>query len=125
MIPLPNLSYEIASWAKTGVQPDHHIKFDQNVYSVLYDCIKCAVDVRVTRYIIEAFIFKMDNKLIGTIIVETIKVAGKIISSGRYLIFKLSSIVSIKWNFSKRSEGYKPFPSLANPDLKKPVPKVS
>lgn len=55
LAPLPHSQYEIASWAKTVVQPDYHIKVDGNFYSVPYDYIKCAVDIRVTRNIIEAF----------------------------------------------------------------------
>lgn len=52
---LPHSPYEIASWAKAVVQPDYHIKVDNNHYSVPYDYIKCTVDVRVTRNIIETF----------------------------------------------------------------------
>lgn len=55
LMPLPNSAYEIARWAKTLVQPDYHIKVDENFYSVPYDYIKCLVDVRVTRNIIEVF----------------------------------------------------------------------
>jgi len=55
LAPLPYSRYEIASWAKTVVQPDYHIKIDNNYYSVPYDYIKCVVDVRVTINIIEAF----------------------------------------------------------------------
>ncbi|MBG9541698.1 IS21 family transposase [Cytobacillus firmus] len=55
LIPLPHSPYEIASWAKTVVQPDYHIKVDYNYYSVPYDYIKYVVDVRVTRTIIEVF----------------------------------------------------------------------
>ncbi|WP_245976688.1 IS21 family transposase [Oceanobacillus arenosus] len=55
LMSLPNSPYEIASWAKTVVQLDYHIKIDNNYYSVPYDYIKCVVDVRVTRNIIEAF----------------------------------------------------------------------
>lgn len=55
LMPLPNSAYEIARWAKTHVQPDYHIEVDENFYSVPYDYIKCLVDVRVTRNIIEVF----------------------------------------------------------------------
>ena len=55
LIPLPHSPYEIASWAKTVVQPDYHVKIDNNYYSVPYDYIKCTVDVRITRNIVEVF----------------------------------------------------------------------
>ncbi|MFK3958828.1 IS21 family transposase [Guptibacillus hwajinpoensis] len=55
LIPLPTSPYEMASWAKTVVQPDYHIKADSKFYSVPYDYIKCTVDVRITRTIIEVF----------------------------------------------------------------------
>lgn len=34
LIPLPTSTYEMASWAKTVVQPDYHTKVDSKFYSV-------------------------------------------------------------------------------------------
>ncbi|MFC3041892.1 IS21 family transposase [Virgibacillus xinjiangensis] len=55
LMPLPYSPYEIASWETAVVQPDYHIKVGNDYYSVPYDYIKCTVEVRVTRNIIEAF----------------------------------------------------------------------
>ncbi|GAA0504525.1 IS21 family transposase [Salinibacillus aidingensis] len=55
LLPLPNSPYEIAGWTTTIVPYNYHIDIDNNYYSVPYDYIKCTVDIRVTRNIIEIF----------------------------------------------------------------------
>ncbi|WP_173915206.1 IS21 family transposase [Halobacillus sp. Marseille-Q1614] len=55
LMPLPTSSYEMATWTTATVQPDYHIKADSKFYSVPYDYIKCTVDVRMTRTIVEVF----------------------------------------------------------------------
>ncbi|MFD1068300.1 Mu transposase domain-containing protein, partial [Oceanobacillus locisalsi] len=55
LIPLPRSPFEMACWKQIIVQPDYHIKIDKHFYSVPYDYIKCVVDVRITRNIIEVF----------------------------------------------------------------------
>lgn len=53
--PLPKTPYTLASWKKASVHPDYHIEVDKHFYSVPYRYAGEKVDVRLTRYTLEAF----------------------------------------------------------------------
>lgn len=53
--PLPRTSYELATWKIATVQLNYHIAVDKMNYSVPYEYIKCKVDLRITRSVIEVF----------------------------------------------------------------------
>lgn len=53
LLPLPNQRYEFARFKKAVVNIDYHIEVDRHYYSVPYQLVKEAVDVRVTRSTVE------------------------------------------------------------------------
>jgi transposase len=55
LAPLPATPYELAEWKQATVQFNYHISVDGMLYSVPYEYIKRAVDVRVTDKTIEIF----------------------------------------------------------------------
>lgn len=55
MLPLPTTPYEPAVWTKGKVPADYLITDGINKYSVPFNLIGEHVDIRVTRYIVEAF----------------------------------------------------------------------
>ena len=57
--PLPVMPYELALWKKAIVQFNYHIDVDKMHYSVPYEYIKCQVDIRITRNVIEVFYSNM------------------------------------------------------------------
>lgn len=55
LLPLPASRYEIASWQKATVPYDYHIFVDKMYYSVPYEYIKHAVEIRTTQSVVEIF----------------------------------------------------------------------
>ena len=55
LLPLPGVSYEIATWKKAMVAFNYHICVDSQYYSVPHEYIRHQVDVRVTSRIVEIF----------------------------------------------------------------------
>jgi transposase len=55
LLPLPTVSYEIATWKKATVAFNYHICVDSQYYSVPHEYIKHQVDIRVTSRIVEIF----------------------------------------------------------------------
>ena len=55
MLPLPKSHYELAIFKKITCGFNYHISFDTNFYSVPYEYIKCEMDVRASRNIVEIF----------------------------------------------------------------------
>lgn len=55
LIPLPERSFELATWKIATVSPSYHINVDYQNYSVPYEYIKQKVDVRLTKSIVEVF----------------------------------------------------------------------
>ena len=52
---LPSNAYELSEWKKATVQYNYHIQTDSHYYSVPFEYIKQAVDVRLTRQVVEVF----------------------------------------------------------------------
>ncbi|MCL2776028.1 MAG: IS21 family transposase [Oscillospiraceae bacterium] len=52
---LPENAYELAEWKIATVQYNYHIGVDKQNYSVPFRYIKCKVDVRLTKNIVEIF----------------------------------------------------------------------
>ena len=55
MKPLPAIPYEPAVWSTATIQHDYLITDGKNKYSVPYDLIGETVDIRITRFVVEAF----------------------------------------------------------------------
>ena len=55
LLPLPVVSYEIATWKKVTVAFNYHICADSQYYSVPYEYIRHQVDVRITSRMVEIF----------------------------------------------------------------------
>jgi transposase len=51
--PLPKERFEIADWARARVNIDYHVAFDGNFYSVPYNLVQEAVEVRATAATVE------------------------------------------------------------------------
>lgn len=51
--PLPARRYEFAEWKKAGVNIDHHVEVADNFYSVPYQLVQQAVEVRLTATTVE------------------------------------------------------------------------
>ena len=54
-LPLPALPYEYAEWRKARVNVDYHLQIDRHFYSVPFQLIGQALDVRMTVAAIEVF----------------------------------------------------------------------
>jgi transposase len=54
LIPLPAKPYEMSEWKTATVQYNYHVSVDYQNYSAPYEYIKRAVDVRLTKNIVEA-----------------------------------------------------------------------
>jgi len=55
LLPLPERSYESATWKTATVQYNYHITVENKNYSCPYEYIKQKVDVRISRRIVEIF----------------------------------------------------------------------
>lgn len=55
LAPLPTTSYELSLWEKATVGFNYHIFAEGNYYSCPHEYIKCSVDVRLTKSIVEIF----------------------------------------------------------------------
>ncbi|HUI88709.1 MAG TPA: hypothetical protein VLX61_08260 [Anaerolineales bacterium] len=53
--PLPEISYEYATWKTARVNIDYHVEFDKHFYSVPYDLIYQEVRIRASECMIEIF----------------------------------------------------------------------
>ncbi len=53
--PVPAQPYEYAEWKKARVSIDYHVAVDGNYYSVPYQLVNHAIDVRVTNTAVECF----------------------------------------------------------------------
>jgi len=55
LLPLPDRTFELATWKVATVAFNYHIAVDEQHYSVPYEYIKKKVDVRLTRNMVEVF----------------------------------------------------------------------
>lgn len=53
---LPTTRFVIANWKHARVNIDYHVEFDQHYYSVPYNLVRKAVELRITRAMLEVFI---------------------------------------------------------------------
>jgi len=53
--PLPTTAFELATWTKAAVNIDYHVAVDKHYYSVPYQLIHQALDVRLTASTVELF----------------------------------------------------------------------
>jgi transposase len=53
--PLPERSYEFATWKKAKVHLDYHVELDRRYYSVPYPLVGQPVDLRITDRAVEIF----------------------------------------------------------------------
>lgn len=53
--PLPRTRYEVAIWKDVRVAPDYHVEFEGHYYSVPYQLLREALEVRATARIVEVF----------------------------------------------------------------------
>ena len=51
--PLPGSAFVIAEWKKATVNIDYHVEFERNYYSVPHALIHQAVELRITRHMVE------------------------------------------------------------------------
>lgn len=55
LLPLPDVAYELATWAAATVGYNYHVMVDKKYYSVPYEFIHHKVDIRITARVIEVF----------------------------------------------------------------------
>lgn len=53
--PLPDAPYVYAEWRKARVHIDYHVEVDRHYYSVPYQLVKHAIEIRLTAHTVECF----------------------------------------------------------------------